>query len=326
MKELDSRFCKCSYHVCSNDVCEAALRETYSTCPKCVELVNRSKMGSSTGRVYFANGFEFRLSSKLEKVLDLIFELRWTSSRQSSNTRRPEEVAPVLLSTVKSAGTGLNITEARNVIFLDRWFNWTETTQAMGRVHRICQTKSVHVHFVDGLHTIDDIIRQTNERKKVTGDLLLADNSDIPLTAPQTSLEDLAQSFEPRFDHIFAQRAAAMKIQGILCATSDPAAYARLFEDDRATANPTTYAHCFEDILAGGDDEVLSGPGHANTSMPTKGDVGGTSSSPRDDTASRRRRHLPSQDDTDNVGGGSWSPNVAEADDENENSSEDEFA
>ncbi|KAH8098263.1 ATP binding protein [Aureococcus anophagefferens] len=47
----------------------------------------------------------------------------------------------VLLATVATAGVGLNIVEANNVLFLDRWWNPTVHDQAMDRTHRLGQTR-----------------------------------------------------------------------------------------------------------------------------------------------------------------------------------------
>ena len=55
----------------------------------------------------------------------------------------------VLLATVASGGTGLNITEANHVLFLDRWFNPFVYAQAMDRCHRIGQKKLVKIEFID---------------------------------------------------------------------------------------------------------------------------------------------------------------------------------
>ncbi|KIP06728.1 hypothetical protein PHLGIDRAFT_72252, partial [Phlebiopsis gigantea 11061_1 CR5-6] len=61
----------------------------------------------------------------------------------------------VLLMTIQSGGTGLNITSCNNVIVLDPWWNPYLEEQAIGRVHRIGQTKPVHVYRIVAEDTIE---------------------------------------------------------------------------------------------------------------------------------------------------------------------------
>lgn len=91
----------------------------------------------------------------------------------------------VLLATVQSGGTGLNIVEANNVCFMDRWFNPTVHAQAQdryecplnravlcivcispilpdhlfrSRCHRIGQkANAVNVYFADVATTVDEV-------------------------------------------------------------------------------------------------------------------------------------------------------------------------
>ncbi|KAH8079594.1 ATP binding protein [Aureococcus anophagefferens] len=73
--------------------------------------------------------------------------------------------ADVLLATVHSGGTGLNITRATTVVFTDRWFNPQVHEQAVDRCHRIGQTKPVAAAFYDAALTIDDCMRHVNDIK-----------------------------------------------------------------------------------------------------------------------------------------------------------------
>ncbi|BDD83638.1 helicase [Tsukamurella pulmonis] len=53
--------------------------------------------------------------------------------------------APALVATVKSGGTGLNLTAANHVIHVDRWWNPAVENQATDRAFRIGQTRAVQV-------------------------------------------------------------------------------------------------------------------------------------------------------------------------------------
>ena len=61
----------------------------------------------------------------------------------------------VLLCSIGSGGTGLNIVEANHVAFVDPWFNPQTHAQAECRVHRIGQTKPVTVTYFIMDKTID---------------------------------------------------------------------------------------------------------------------------------------------------------------------------
>src|SRR5690606_26173278 len=54
--------------------------------------------------------------------------------------------APVLLLSLRAAGTGLNLTRADHVVHYDRWWNPAGEEQAAGRAHRIGQARPAQVH------------------------------------------------------------------------------------------------------------------------------------------------------------------------------------
>jgi SNF2 family DNA or RNA helicase len=63
----------------------------------------------------------------------------------------------VLLATVQSSGTGLNIEEANHIAFLDRCFDTAVHRQAEDRCHNLRQKKEVEVTYFDGSMTIDEV-------------------------------------------------------------------------------------------------------------------------------------------------------------------------
>ena len=85
----------------------------------------------------------------------------------------------VLLATVQSGGTGLNITEANNVLFLDRWFNPCVHDQAESRCHRIGQTKPVKIAYLDNVLTVDVVMKRVNALKEGNAGVLLADGTSL---------------------------------------------------------------------------------------------------------------------------------------------------
>lgn len=85
----------------------------------------------------------------------------------------------VLLATVQSGGTGLNITEANHVCFLDRWFNPCVHDQAESRCHRIGQKKDVNIAYLDINFTIDVVMKRINILKEGNANVILADGTSL---------------------------------------------------------------------------------------------------------------------------------------------------
>ena len=99
----------------------------------------------------------------------------------------------VLLMTVQSGGTGLNIVEASSVCFLDRWFNPTVHAQAQDRCHRIGQKRPVNIFFADVATTIDEVMALLNDLKSANAKILLADGTELAQTADGSlSYQELA--------------------------------------------------------------------------------------------------------------------------------------
>ena len=62
-------------------------------------------------------------------------------------------------------GVGLNLTRANNVISLDLGWSQAIESQAYDRVHRLGQTRDVHVQRVVIADTVEDRILTMQERK-----------------------------------------------------------------------------------------------------------------------------------------------------------------
>lgn len=82
-------------------------------------------------------------------------------SEFKQNERKPK----VLIVSLKAGGVGLNLTSANHVFMMDCWWNAATESQAIDRVHRIGQEKTVYVkHFIVD-HTIEGRILQIQKRK-----------------------------------------------------------------------------------------------------------------------------------------------------------------
>ncbi len=81
------------------------------------------------------------------------------------------------LLTLKSGGTGLNLTSADIVIHLDIWWNPQAENQATDRAHRIGQTKKVIVNKLITKGTIEERILELQEKKKILSENLIEGKS-----------------------------------------------------------------------------------------------------------------------------------------------------
>ena len=87
------------------------------------------------------------------------------------------------LITLKSGGTGLNITSADVVIHLDIWWNPQAENQATDRAHRIGQTKKVTVLKLINKGTVEEKIIELQEKKKILSDNLIEGKNVATLDA-----------------------------------------------------------------------------------------------------------------------------------------------
>merc|ERR1719408_743410 len=74
-------------------------------------------------------------------------------------------VGRVLLISLKAGGTGLNLVAASRLYLLDLWWNPAVEEQAIQRVHRIGQTKEVHVYKFVVCDSIDSDLLELQRAK-----------------------------------------------------------------------------------------------------------------------------------------------------------------
>ncbi len=90
--------------------------------------------------------------------------------------------ASCFLLTLKSGGTGLNLTSADIVIHLDIWWNPQAENQATDRAHRIGQTKKVIVNKLITKGTIEERILELQNKKRILSENLIEGNADATLS------------------------------------------------------------------------------------------------------------------------------------------------
>ena len=81
------------------------------------------------------------------------------------DTFQEDENYKIFVATLKTGGTGLNLTAAQNVIHYDLWWNPAVENQATDRVHRIGQDKNVMVYRFITKGTLEETIDAISKHK-----------------------------------------------------------------------------------------------------------------------------------------------------------------
>ncbi|MFF9767802.1 SNF2-related protein [Streptomyces sp. NPDC014636] len=98
---------------------------------------------------------------------------------------------PVLVLSLKAAGTGLNLTRAGHVIHFDRWWNPAVEEQATDRAYRIGQTQPVQVHRLVTEGTVEDRIAEMLAAKRALADAILGSGEAALTELTDRELADL---------------------------------------------------------------------------------------------------------------------------------------
>ena len=85
-----------------------------------------------------------------------------------------EKKYKVFLLTLKTGGTGLNLTAADHIFIFDPWWNVAAENQAIDRAHRIGQDKTVFSYKLITKDTIEEKILKLQEHKKKLFDALIS--------------------------------------------------------------------------------------------------------------------------------------------------------
>ena len=96
-----------------------------------------------------------------------------TQKRQMLIDRFNKGRASVALCSIIACCHGINLTNANHIIHVDRWWNPAIEDQATDRVHRIGQTKTVYVHKILTLGTLEEKIATLLERKRKISDKII---------------------------------------------------------------------------------------------------------------------------------------------------------
>ena len=92
--------------------------------------------------------------------------------------QRPDSDPSIFVLSLRAGGTGITLTRANHVIHFDRWWNPAVENQATDRAYRIGQTKTVFVHKMVTMGTLEERIDELIEsKKKLADDIVGSDES-----------------------------------------------------------------------------------------------------------------------------------------------------
>lgn len=103
----------------------------------------------------------FRLDGRTEDRSAVIHGFSQKSSRSKAKV--------VLLCTIQSGGVGIDLSCANHAFIMDTWWNEAIENQAMDRVHRIGQTRPVHVTRFVMKDSIEDRLIEVQKSKALLG-------------------------------------------------------------------------------------------------------------------------------------------------------------
>ncbi|WP_372948212.1 DEAD/DEAH box helicase [Mariniphaga sp.] len=124
----------------------------------------------------------------LELIKSRIESENWKYSILTGQTSNRKEVIRqfqddsenrIFLISLKAGGVGLNLTSADYVFIIDPWWNPAAENQAISRAHRIGQNKHVFVYRFITQNSIEEKIKQLQDRKSSLADKFI--NSNNPL-------------------------------------------------------------------------------------------------------------------------------------------------
>ncbi|WP_406839525.1 SNF2-related protein [Streptomyces sp. AHU1] len=119
------------------------------------------------------------------------------ADREHMVDRFQSGATPVLVLSLKAAGTGLNLTRAGHVVHFDRWWNPAVEEQATDRAYRIGQTQPVQVHRLITEGTVEDRIAEMLEAKRALADAILGSGEASLTELTDRELSDLVSLRRP---------------------------------------------------------------------------------------------------------------------------------
>ena len=173
-------------------------RTTPSKVTALIKLLKESRAVNSTSKSVVFSLFDNMLAFMEEPLKDAGFNtLRLDAS--TDEIRQAEIIeefgsagtGTVLLASLKTSGSGINLTAASIVYLLEPWWNSAVEEQAINRVHQYGQKENVRIVRLIAQNSIEERILEIQERKRVasTG----AFGRQGPIEQQEASIDDLCR-------------------------------------------------------------------------------------------------------------------------------------
>ncbi|KAG5252665.1 SWI/SNF-related matrix-associated actin-dependent regulator of chromatin subfamily [Salix suchowensis] len=152
-------------------------RTTPSKVTALIKLLKESRAVNSTSKSVVFSLFDKMLALMEEPLKDAGFNtLRLDAS--TDEIRQAEIIKEfgsagadtVLLASLKTSGTGINLTAASTVYLLEPWWNSAVEEQAINRVHQYGQKENVRIVRLIAQNSIEERILEMQERKKMASE------------------------------------------------------------------------------------------------------------------------------------------------------------
>ncbi|KAJ2015723.1 hypothetical protein GGI06_003244 [Coemansia sp. S85] len=92
-----------------------------------------------------------------------------------------------MLLSKRAGAVGINLTAANHIIIESAWWNPSIDDQAIDRIYRIGQTKTVHVHILIAQGTVDEKMHAIQDFKRGVIDTIIGRTTDSDSTKISTS-------------------------------------------------------------------------------------------------------------------------------------------
>ncbi|KAJ6756509.1 TRANSCRIPTION TERMINATION FACTOR 2-RELATED [Salix purpurea] len=152
-------------------------RTTPSKVTALINLLKESRPVNSTSKSVVFSLFDKMLAMMEEPLKDAGFNtLRLDAS--TDEIRQAEIIKEfgsagadtVLLASLKTSGTGINLTAASTIYLLEPWWNSAVEEQAINRVHQYGQKENVRIVRLIAQNSIEERILEMQERKKMASE------------------------------------------------------------------------------------------------------------------------------------------------------------
>ena len=147
---------------------------------RCTELTANILEENKENKIVIMSTFK----ESVEKLKDMLKDYKpvvctgdtnETDTWTNINKFTKEEDCKILIGTWQKIGTGLTLTAANYMIFLDTPWTYSIFDQACDRIHRISQTKPVFIYNLIASNTIDERVKYLLNLKKSLSDFVVDD-------------------------------------------------------------------------------------------------------------------------------------------------------